>query len=103
MDQIILCQCYILEKTFLHRASTIFVQGNNYPNIWKILRTEYLISQLSKKGEGKNGIICSKIQTSISLWEEALETVIEKNEKSCSSIKNFYYWLRYDGLKKVSR
>ena len=49
MDQIGLCQYYILKNTFLHRAPTILLQGNNYPKRWNILRREQLISQLSKK------------------------------------------------------
>ena len=40
-----------------------------------------------KEEVGRNEIICNKIQTSISLWKEDLETVIEKNEICCSSEK----------------
>ena len=35
-----------------------------------------------KEEVGINEMICSNIQTSISLWMEDLETVIEYNEKS---------------------
>ena len=40
-----------------------------------------------KEEFGINNIICNNIQTSISLWKEDLETVTEKNEKSCSCEK----------------
>ena len=43
---------------------------------------------------------CNNIQTSISLWKEDLETVIQKN-KQMVQVKNVYYWLSYDGLKKI--
>ena len=48
-----------------------------------------------------NEIICNNIQTSISLWKEDLETVIENNQNLCSSETNSYYWLRFDGLKRI--
>ena len=50
-----------------------------------------------------NEIICTKIQNSISLWEECLETVIENNEKTCSNENNSYCWLIYYGLKNKSQ
>ena len=56
-----------------------------------------------KEEVGMNKIICNKIQTSISLWNEDLETVIENNEFLCSSETNSYYWLSFDRLKKLSR
>ena len=48
-----------------------------------------------------NEMACNKIQTSISLWNEDLETVIENNENLCSSETNSYYWLSFDGLKTI--
>ena len=54
-----------------------------------------------KEEVGTNKIICSKIQTSISLWKEDLETVIENNERLCSIEKNCYYWLIFDGIRKI--
>ena len=44
---------------------------------------------------------CNTIQTSISLWKEYLETVIENNEWLCSSESNYYYCLSLDGLKSI--
>ena len=46
-------------------------------------------------------ITCSTIQTSISLRKEYLETVIENNERLCSSESKYYYWLSFDGLKPI--
>ena len=54
-----------------------------------------------KEEVGMNKIICNKIQTSISLWKEYLETVIENNERLCSSEKKSYYWLSFNGLKSI--
>ena len=48
-----------------------------------------------------NEIICNNIQTSISLWKEDLEIVIENNESLCSIETNFYYWLSFDGIKSI--
>ena len=54
-----------------------------------------------KEEVGMNKIIYNKIQTSISLWKEDLETVIENNEGLCSSEKIACYWLSFDGLKSI--
>ena len=56
-----------------------------------------------KEEVGMNKIICNKIQTIISLQKEDLATVIENNENSCSSETKSYYWLSFDGLKKLSQ
>ena len=36
-----------------------------------------------KEEVGMNKIICNNIQTSISLWKEDLETLIENNDRLC--------------------
>ena len=54
-----------------------------------------------KEEVGMNEIICNNIQKSISFWKEYLETVIENNERLCSSETNSYYWLSFDGLKSI--
>ena len=41
---------------------------------------------------------CNTIQSSISLWKEYLETMIENNQWLCESS---YYWLSLDGLKSI--
>ena len=46
-------------------------------------------------------ITCNTIQTSISLWKEYLETMIENDECLCSSESNSYYWLSLDGIKSI--
>ena len=40
MDQIGLCPCYILKKTFLHRVRTLLLQGSQYGKRWNILSIE---------------------------------------------------------------
>ena len=54
-----------------------------------------------KEEAGRIKITCNTIQTSISLWKEYLETMIENNEWLCSSETNSYYWLSFDGLKSI--
>ena len=44
-----------------------------------------------KEEVGMKKIICNKIQTSISLRKEDLETVIENNERLCSGKTKSYY------------
>ena len=66
-------------------------------NINKII-AELKFSKISLKNE----IIYNVIQTSILLWKNK-ETVILNNEKTCSSEKSSYYWLRYDGIKTLSQ
>ena len=54
-----------------------------------------------KEEVGMKKITCNNIQTSISLWKEYLETVIEINERLCSSETNSYYWLSFYGIKYI--
>ena len=49
----------------------------------------------------KNETICNVIQDEISFWKDELETVIENVERTCSSEDRSYYWLSYDGIKKI--
>ena len=48
-----------------------------------------------------NEILCKNIQTSISLWKDDLETVIENNEILYPSKTKSYYWLGFDGIKYI--
>ena len=62
--QIGLCQYYIFKKTFLYQETTILLQGNQYPNIWKNKgRIAYFAS--FKEDIGINEIVYNKIQTSV--------------------------------------
>ena len=54
-----------------------------------------------KEEVGRNEIICNKIQTSISLWKEDLETVIEKNENKFPGEKNLIIGWAMMGSKKL--
>ena len=54
-----------------------------------------------KEEFGKNITVCDVIHNIISLWMDELETVIENNEKTCSSEKRSYYCLSSDGPNKV--
>ena len=46
-------------------------------------------------------ITCNTIQTSILLWKEYFENMIENNEWLCASESNSYLWLSLDGLKSI--
>ena len=46
-------------------------------------------------------ITCNTIQTSISLWKEYLETVIENIERLYSGETNSYYWMSFNGIKST--
>ena len=35
------------------------------------------------------------------MWKDKLETVIENNERTFSNENKYYYWLRYNRLKKI--
>ena len=49
MDQIGQCTCYILKNKFLNRELTLLLQGSQYQKRQNILRSELLISDISKK------------------------------------------------------
>ena len=67
---------------------------------------EHIKERISDFGSFKEGargieITCITIQTSISLCNEYLETMVENNECLCSSELNSHYWLIFDGLKSI--
>ena len=44
---------------------------------------------------------CNTIQSSILLWKDYLETMMEKNQCLCESESNSYHWLSLDGIKSI--
>ena len=67
---------------------------------------EHIMERIAGFGYFKEGarmikITRNTIQTSISLWKEYLETMIEDNESLCSSETKSYYWLSFDRLKYI--
>ena len=44
---------------------------------------------------------CNTIKSSILLWKEYLETMMENNQWLCESESNSYNWLSLDGLKSI--
>ena len=44
---------------------------------------------------------CNTIQSSISLWKEYLENMMENNQSLCESESDSYHWLSLDGLKSI--
>ena len=44
---------------------------------------------------------CNTIQSSISLWKDYLETMMENNQWLCEIESNLYHWLSLDGLKYI--
>ena len=89
-----------IKKEILALITYSFITGKSVSK-----ENEHIKESISNFGDfkeevGMNEIICNKIQTSISLWKEVLETVMENNENLCSSETNSYYWLSFDGFKK---
>ena len=82
MYQIGLCLCYIFN--ILEFSTYSFITGKS---VFKEI--EHIKERIADFGDfkeevGRNEMICNKIHTSISLWKEDLETVIENNEKNPS-------------------
>ena len=75
-----------IKETFLYPEHTIFVLGNRFSKILKILRREQPNLKFSNKSL-KDEIICNVIQTNILLWRDELETVIENTERNSLSEK----------------
>ena len=44
---------------------------------------------------------CNTIQSSISLWKEYLETMMENNQWLCESESDSHHWLSLDGHKSI--
>ena len=80
---------YILKKIFLHPAPTLFVQLNQYTKRWNTSR--------------RNKIICNNIHTSIHLWKEDMETVIEKKQKKVQVKKTILIGTAMMGSKQLSQ
>ena len=58
MDQIGLCQCYMIEETFLHREPTLLLQVIRYPKRWKSINKQISDLTAFKEELGRNEIIC---------------------------------------------
>ena len=79
MYQIGLCPCYIFN--ILAFSTYSFITGKLVSK--EIEHIKYRIADFGafKEEVGRNEMICNKIHTSISLWKEDLEILIENNEK----------------------
>ena len=67
---------------------------------------EHIKERIANFGAFKNkakGIerICNIIQSSITLWKEYLETMMENNQWLCESESNYFYWLSLDRPKSI--
>ena len=96
----ILSMLYI-KKDILAQRTYSLIKGKSVSK-----EMEYIKERIADLGAFKeevvtNKIICNNIQTSISLWKEDLENVIDNNETLCSSERKYYYWLSFDGLKLI--
>ena len=91
---------YIREDILSVRTHS-FITGKSIPKDMEHIKK--IIADLGAFKEEARGIeiTYTTIQTSISLWKEYLETVIENNELLCASESNYYYWLSLDGLKSI--
>ena len=72
----------------------------------KTKNMEYILERKADFEDFKNEAklierTCNTIQSSILLWKEYLETMMEKNPFLCESESNSYHSLSLDGLKSI--
>ena len=96
----ILSMIYII-KDILAVKTCCFITGKPISKGMEHIKERIAVFGAFKKVVGTNEMICNQIQTSISLWKDYLETVIENNERLFSIETNYYYWLRFDGIKSI--
>ena len=80
-----------------------------YSFITGISRTKSMEHFLERKADFesfKNGSqvierTCNTIQSSISLWKEYVENMMENNQWLCESESDSYHWLSLDELKSI--
>ena len=89
IDQITLCPCYIFKKSCIEHLLFYYRELSTKEN--EHIKDKIADFEAFKKELGMNKMICNRIQTSISLCRENLESVIENNENLCSSETNSYY------------
>ena len=94
----ILSMLYVI-KDILAYITYYFITGKSVSKQMEHIKERIADFGYFKEEAGMSEIIRNKIQTSISLWKEYLETMIENNDWLCSSESNAYYWLIFDGLK----
>ena len=90
-----------IRKDILWVRTHSFITGKSISN-----DTEHIKERIADFGAFKDEakgieITCNTIQSSIYLWKEYLETMIENNQWLCASESNSYYWLSLDGLKSI--
>ena len=90
-----------IRKYILALRTYYFITGKSVSKDMEHIKERIADLGAFKEEVRMNKITCNKIQKSISLWKDYLETVIENNERLCSSETNSYYWLIFDGLKSI--
>ena len=89
-----------IKKEILALITYSFITGKSVSKENEHIKESIADFGAFKEEVGMNEMILNKIQISISLWKDDLETMMEKNEIFCSSETNSYYWLSFDGFKK---
>ena len=90
-----------IRKDILSVRTHSFITGKSISNYMEHIK-ERIADFGAFKDEAKGiEITLNTIQSSISLWKEYLETMIEKNQWLCASESNSYFWLSLDGLKCI--
>ena len=96
----IVSMLYIIKYVLALRTYS-FITGKSVSKEMEHIKERLADFRDFKEEVGMKEIICNKMQKSISLWKEYLETLIENNERLCSSETKNYYWLRFDGIKSI--
>ena len=90
-----------IRKYILSVITHSFITGKLISNNMEHIK-ERIADFGAVKDEAKGiEITCNTIQSSILLWKDYLETMIENNQWLCASESNSYYWLILDGLKSI--
>ena len=90
-----------IKKDILASSTYSFITGKSVSKENEPIKESISDFGAFEEEMGMNEMICNKIQISISLCKEDLETVTEKNDLFCSSKINSYYWLSFYRLKTI--
>ena len=99
-SEIIVYMIYI-RKNILGVRTYSFINGMSRKN-----NMEHILERKAGFESFKNGAqvierTCNTIQSSISLWKEYLEDIIENNQWSYEIESDSHHWLSLDGLKSI--
>ena len=96
MDQKVLSPWFILGKTYWQLELTLLLLGCQKQKYGTYFGKKSWFWSFQKQGSMFRKT-CNTIQSSIFLWKEYLETMMEHNQWLFESESNLYHWLSLDG------